>query len=68
MTDSEDLLDTRAAADRLGIAAVTLVKLRARRKGPTYTRPTGSKSGPVRYHPAALDAWVTANVVDPTAA
>ena len=62
---SEDLLDTRAAAEHLGVAATTLVKMRARRKGPRYCRVTGSKYGPIRYAPADLDAYVATNIIEP---
>lgn len=61
-----DLLDTYAAAERLGVTATALIAWRARHRGPRYVRISTGPRGTVRYRVSDLNAYVTANVVDPT--
>lgn len=64
--DTRDtLLDTAAAAERLGVSPRTLEKWRQEGKGPAYVR-LGSKK--VSYRDAALDTFVTRGTVDPSGA
>jgi predicted DNA-binding transcriptional regulator AlpA len=58
----DDLLHTRAAALRLGLATTTLEKWRVSGQGPRYCKLGRS----VRYRSADLTAWLTNNVVGST--
>jgi hypothetical protein len=55
--DPEMLIDTTAAASRIGMAPITLRIWRWKRNAhaPPFTR-VGSRG--IRYSPAALDAWL----------
>jgi predicted DNA-binding transcriptional regulator AlpA len=55
--EHETLIDTAAAAARIGMAEITLRIWRWKRNpnAPPYTR-VGSRG--IRYSPAALDAWL----------
>jgi len=57
-----DLLDTRAAAARVGLSAVTLERYRLNGGGPRYAK----LGKAVRYRPADLDEWVTSRLVSST--
>ncbi len=54
------LLDTTAAAERLGVAKRTLEGWRRRGEGPPYVKLAAHT---VRYDPDALAAWVRAKAV-----
>lgn len=66
--DPAALVDTTYAAKYVGTTGVALIKLRARRGGPRYVRPTGNRTGPVRYRIADLDRWIDSNTIDPAEA
>ena len=53
---SSPLLDTRQAAERLGLARATLAKIRLRGGGPPFVK-LGAK---VAYAAADLDGWIAA--------
>ena len=53
------LLNTKQAADYLGLSPGTLMAWRAQRKGPTYCKMGGS----VRYRRDDLDSFAGRNVV-----
>lgn len=50
------LIDTAEAAKLLGLAAISLAKMRVRGDGPPYVQ----LGRAVRYDPAAVMAWATA--------
>lgn len=56
--DSEmhDLLDTKAAAPRIGVTAGTLENWRVQGVGPKFIKTPG-KRGKVLYDPADIEAW-----------
>lgn len=58
---SADLLTTQQASEILQTPAPTLVRWRFERRGPAYVKLGAS----VRYKRADLEAWITANRVDP---
>ena len=58
------LLKPKAAADRLGLSASTLAKLRMTRTGPSFSL----LGRAVRYRAADLDAWVASRTVTTDAA
>jgi hypothetical protein len=66
--DTDNLLTTTEAAERLGIPMSRLVYLRARHTGPRFVR-LGDTPGrsPVRYRPLDLDEYASASVVEPSA-
>lgn len=51
------LLNVREAAARLGLSKSTLDKMRCAGKGPRFVKSTARA---VRYDPADLDAWISA--------
>lgn len=59
-----DLLDTKAAAARVGLSTVTLERYRLTGAGPQFAK----LGKAVRYRPADLDAWVAARLVNSTSA
>jgi hypothetical protein len=48
-------LDTKGAAEYLGLAPITLELMRTQRRGPTFHKPTRSV---VRYRRSELDTWL----------
>jgi predicted DNA-binding transcriptional regulator AlpA len=48
------MLDTKAAAEHLGLAPVTLRQWRSQERGPTFIRMGKS----IRYRLADLDEWI----------
>ena len=54
-----DLLDTKAAAPRVGVSAGTLENWRVKGLGPRFIK-TGPR-GKVLYDPADIEAWKEAN-------
>lgn len=56
----EALLDTRAAAPRVGVAASTLENWRVLGVGPKFIKTPGRR-GKVLYDPADIEAWKAAN-------
>ena len=56
VTDMHDLLDTRAAAPRIGVSVGTLENWRVRGEGPKFLKTPG-RSGKVLYDPADIEAW-----------
>ena len=57
-----DLLDTKAAAARVGLSAVTMERYRLTGGGPRFAK----LGKAVRYRPADLEAWVEARLVSST--
>jgi len=57
-----DLLDTKAAAHRVGLAPVTMERLRLTGGGPPYAKIGKS----VRYRPEDLAEWVASRIVRST--
>ena len=55
-----DLLDTKAAAPRIGVSPGTLENWRVRGTGPTFIKTPG-KGGKVLYDPADIELWKEAN-------
>lgn len=55
-----DLLDTRAAAPRVGVSPGTLENWRVYGKGPKFIKTPGLR-GKVLYDPADIEAWKEAN-------
>lgn len=56
----EDLLDTQAAAPRIGVSAGTLENWRVAGRGPRFIK-TAGRRGKVLYDPADIEAWKEAN-------
>jgi len=54
------LLDTKAAAPCIGVAASTLENWRVQGLGPKFIKTPG-KRGKVLYDPADIEAWKDAN-------
>lgn len=54
------LLDTKAAAPLIGVAASTLENWRVSGDGPKFIKTPG-KRGKVLYDPADIEAWKEAN-------
>lgn len=52
----EELLDTKAAAPRIGVAPGTLENWRSLGIGPRFIK-TAGKKGRVLYDPADIEAW-----------
>ncbi len=52
----EELLDTKAAAPRIGVAPGTLENWRSLGLGPRFIKTAGRK-GRVLYDPADIEAW-----------
>ncbi|MDH3667872.1 MAG: helix-turn-helix domain-containing protein [Paracoccaceae bacterium] len=59
MDEKYKLIKPDAAADRIGLSASTLAKLRMKRAGPPWVALGRS----VRYRVADLDAWVEAHTI-----
>ena len=57
----DDLLDTKAAAPRLGVAAGTLENWRVQGVGPRFIKSRPGPRGRVLYDPADIEAWKEAN-------
>ena len=57
-----NLLDTKAAAKRVGLSPVTMERLRITGEGAPYAKLCKS----VRYRAADLDAWVASKLVRST--
>ncbi len=55
-----DLLDTKAAAPRIGVSAGTLENWRVLGLGPKFIKTPG-KRGKVLYDPVDIEAWKEAN-------
>jgi predicted DNA-binding transcriptional regulator AlpA len=55
--ETHKLMDTSAAAERLGVSAALLIKFRLQGGGPKYIKMGRS----VRYSADSLAAWLTAN-------
>ena len=55
-----DLLDTRAAAPRVGVSPGTLENWRVQGVGPKFIKTPG-KRGKVLYDPADIEAWKADN-------
>lgn len=55
-----DLLDTKAAAPRVGVAVSTLENWRYQGVGPKFIKTPGRR-GKVLYDPADIEAWKEAN-------
>lgn len=55
-----DLLDTKSAAPRIGVATGTLENWRCQGTGPKFIKTPG-RTGKVLYDPADIEAWKQAN-------
>ena len=55
-----DLLDTKAAAPRVGVSPGTLENWRTQGVGPKFIK-TGGRRGKVLYDPADIEAWKSEN-------
>jgi DNA-binding transcriptional MerR regulator len=55
-----DLLDTKAAAPRIGVTAGTLENWRTKGVGPRFIKTAGVR-GKVLYDPADIEVWKEAN-------
>jgi DNA-binding transcriptional MerR regulator len=55
-----DLLDTKAAAPRIGVSPGTLENWRVQGLGPKFIKASGRR-GKVLYDPADIEAWKDAN-------
>ena len=55
-----DLLDTKAAAPRIGVSVGTLENWRVRGSGPAFIKTPGRR-GKVLYDPDDLEVWKAAN-------
>ncbi|MGC1269934.1 MAG: helix-turn-helix domain-containing protein [Croceibacterium sp.] len=55
-----DLLDTKAAAPRIGVCVGTLENWRTQGRGPRFIKSPGRR-GKVLYDPADIEAWKDAN-------
>jgi hypothetical protein len=55
-----DLLDTKAAAPRIGVSPGTLENWRVAGRGPKFIKSPGRR-GKVLYDPADIEAWKEAN-------
>lgn len=55
-----DLLDTKAAAPRIGVSPGTLENWRVKGVGPQFIK-TGGVRGKVLYDPDDIEAWKAAN-------
>lgn len=55
-------VDTKGAAERIGLAAKTLENMRTRGNGPSFVKMGRS----VRYRIADLDAWMADRVISST--
>jgi predicted DNA-binding transcriptional regulator AlpA len=64
VSDTDSLLTTAEAAQRLGVPFSTLAYWRAAHTGPRYIR-LGEGVGRVRYRPTDLDAYAAAKSVEP---
>ena len=53
------LVDTEAAAARLGLRPKTLAMWRVERRGPRFYKLGTGRTAAVRYAPEDLDAWLT---------
>ena len=56
----EELLDTRAAAPRIGVTPGTLENWRVKGVGPRFIK-TAGRHGKVLYDPVDIAAWKEAN-------
>jgi len=59
-----DLLDTKAAAARVGLSPVTMERFRLTGDGPRFAK----LGKAVRYRACDLDAWVASRLVSSTSA
>ena len=59
-TQMHDLLDTKAAAPRIGVTPGTLENWRVKGVGPIFIKTPGLR-GKVLYDPADIEAWKEAN-------
>ncbi|MDR6511480.1 putative DNA-binding transcriptional regulator AlpA [Novosphingobium capsulatum] len=57
-----DLLDTKAAAQHVGLSPVTMERFRLTGEGPQYAKLGKS----VRYRTCDLDAWVASKLIRST--
>lgn len=55
-----DLLDTKAAAPRIGVTTGTLENWRVRGIGPKFIKTPG-RGGKILYDPADIESWKAAN-------
>lgn len=56
-----DLLDTKAAAPRIGVTPGTLENWRVSGNGPRFIKASPGPRGKVLYDPADIEAWKEAN-------
>ena len=56
-----DLLDTKAAAPRIGVSVGTLENWRTQGVGPRFIKTCSGSRGKVLYDPADIEAWKEAN-------
>jgi len=56
----QDLLDTKAAAPRIGVSQGTLENWRVQGVGPKFIKTPG-KRGKVLYDPSDIEVWKEAN-------
>ena len=56
-----DLLDTKAAAPRIGVSPGTLENWRVQGFGPRFIKSTPGRRGKVLYDPADIEEWKEAN-------
>ena len=56
-----DLLDTKAAAPRIGVSPGTLENWRVHGVGPKFIKTSSGRRGKVLYDPADIEAWKEAN-------
>lgn len=52
------LMDTKQAADYLGLTENTLRNWRYQKKGPPFMKLGNGKKASIRYTPSDLDAWL----------
>jgi hypothetical protein len=56
-----DLLDTRAAAPRIGVSPGTLENWRVQGVGPKFIKTSPGSRGKVLYDPSDIEEWKEAN-------
>lgn len=57
LLNTDGLMDTKAAADYLGMSPLTLIDWRVKKMGPPWI----ACGRAIRYRKSALDAWADAN-------
>ncbi|MEU9657564.1 helix-turn-helix transcriptional regulator [Streptomyces chartreusis] len=62
---SDLLLTPKQVQAEYGIAVQTLANYRWQGIGPSYTKTNPSKYGRVKYRRSAIEAWLTAQTVQP---